>query len=201
MAVFRNCGRFCYRELDLEKEIGEKELALSCAKGDNMARKVLYNRYAARLYPLCCRYTKDSDAGKDLLHDALIKAFDKIGGFNYRGEGSLYAWLRKIAVNMAIERIRKEGRLSFSQLNDDIYAAEDPDIDSVKEIPLDDLLKMISSLPESKRMVFNLFCIEGFSHYEISELLGISVNTSTSTLAKAKRLLAAMINNYLEKMK
>ena len=98
MAVFRNCGRFCYRELDLEKEIGEKELALSCAKGDNMARKVLYNRYAARLYPLCCRYTKDSDAGKDLLHDALIKAFDKIGGFNYRGEGSLYAWLRKIAV-------------------------------------------------------------------------------------------------------
>ena len=88
-----------------------------------MARKVLYNRYAARLYPLCCRYTKDSDAGKDLLHDALIKAFDKIGGFNYRGEGSLYAWLRKIAVNMAIERIRKEGRLSFSQLNDDIYAA------------------------------------------------------------------------------
>ena len=102
---------------------------------------------------------------------------------------------------LAIERIRKEGRLSFSQLNDDIYAAEDPDIDSVKEIPLDELLKMISSLPESKRMVFNLFCIEGFSHYEISELLGISVNTSTSTLAKAKRLLAAMINNYLEKMK
>ncbi len=164
-----------------------------------MARKELYNRYATRLYSLCTRYTQDQEEGKDLLHDTIIKAFDNIGRFNHRGEGSLYAWLRKIAVNLAFDRMRKERRWKFQQLQDDISESEDPDIELTRIIPLPELQRIVSSLPESKRMVFNLFCVDGFSHKEISKLMGISVSTSTSTLAKAKKSLAAMVNEYIEK--
>lgn len=192
-------GVLLTKELDKGKEIDEKELALSCARGDIMARKELYNRYATRLYSLCTRYTQDQEEGKDLLHDTIIKAFDNIGRFNYRGEGSLYAWLRKIAVNLAFDRMRKERRWKFQQLQDDISESEDPDIELTRIIPLPELQRIVSSLPESKRMVFNLFCVDGFSHKEISKLMGISVSTSTSTLAKAKKSLAAMVNEYIEK--
>ncbi len=78
-------GVLLTKELDKGKEIDEKELALSCARGDIMARKELYNRYATRLYSLCTRYTQDQEEGKDLLHDTIIKAFDNIGRFNHRG--------------------------------------------------------------------------------------------------------------------
>ncbi len=192
-------GVLLTKELDKGKEIDEKELALSCARGDIMARKELYNRYATRLYSLCTRYTQDQEEGKDLLHDTIIKAFDNIGRFNHRGEGSLYAWLRKIAVNLAFDRMRKERRWKFQQLQDDISESEDPDIELTRIIPLPELQRIVSSLPESKRMVFNLFCVDGFSHKEISKLMGISVSTSTSTLAKAKKSLAAMVNEYIEK--
>ncbi len=192
-------GVLLAKELDKGKEIDEKELALSCARGDIMARKELYNRYATRLYSLCTRYTQDQEEGKDLLHDTIIKAFDNIGRFNHRGEGSLYAWLRKIAVNLAFDRMRKERRWKFQQLQDDISESEDPDIELTRIIPLPELQRIVSSLPESKRMVFNLFCVDGFSHKEISKLMGISVSTSTSTLAKAKKSLAAMVNEYIEK--
>ena len=192
-------GVLLTKELDKGKEIDEKELALSCARGDIMARKELYNRYATRLYSLCTRYTQDQEEGKDLLHDTIIKAFDNIGRFNHRGEGSLYAWLRKIAVNLAFDRMRKERRWKFQQLQDDISESEDPDIELTRIIPLPELQRIVSSLPESKRMVFNLFCVDGFSHKEVSKLMGISVSTSTSTLAKAKKSLAAMVNEYIEK--
>ena len=192
-------GVLLTKELDKGKEIDEKELARSCARGDIMARKELYNRYATRLYSLCTRYTQDQEEGKDLLHDTIIKAFDNIGRFNHRGEGSLYAWLRKIAVNLAFDRMRKERRWKFQQLQDDISESEDPDIELTRIIPLPELQRIVSSLPESKRMVFNLFCVDGFSHKEISKLMGISVSTSTSTLAKAKKSLAAMVNEYIEK--
>lgn len=192
-------GVLLTKELDKGKEIDEKELALSCARGDIMAREELYNRYATRLYSLCTRYTQDQEEGKDLLHDTIIKAFDNIGRFNHRGEGSLYAWLRKIAVNLAFDRMRKERRWKFQQLQDDISESEDPDIELTRIIPLPELQRIVSSLPESKRMVFNLFCVDGFSHKEISKLMGISVSTSTSTLAKAKKSLAAMVNEYIEK--
>ena len=184
--------------MNQKDKIGEKELALDCAKGDNTARKELYNRYATRLYSLCCRYSTDREEGKDLLHDTMIRAFDKIGRFHYRGEGSLYAWLRKIAVNMAIERIRRDRRISFQELSEDIHEEENPDGDSVREIPLRELNEMVSALPDAKRMIFNMFCVDGYSHEEISKLLGITVGTSTSTLAKAKKLLAARICEYLK---
>ena len=180
-------------------EIGEKDLATLCAKGDRSAMKELYNRYAARLGALCSRYANGPEEGMDLMHDAMAKAFGKMGQYRYRGEGSLYSWLSRMAVNLAIDRLRREGRLGVQVSEDEIPDIPDPPPEEVRAVPLQELQAMIASLPDSKRVVFNMFCVDGFSHREIAEKLGITERTSSSTLAKAKKMLSRMILEYKEK--
>lgn len=179
--------------------IGEKDLAALCAKGDRSAQRELYNRYAARLSVLCSRYANGAEEGKDLMHDTMAKAFRKMGQFRYRGEGSLYSWLSRMAVNLAIDRLRKEGRLGVPVSEEAIPDIPDPPAEEVRSIPLPDLQAMIAALPDSKRVVFNMFCVDGFSHREIAEKLGITEKTSSSTLARAKKTLSRMIEEYKDK--
>lgn len=179
--------------------IGEKDLAALCAKGDRSAQRELYNRYAARLSVLCSRYANGAEEGKDLMHDTMAKAFRKMGQFRYRGEGSLYSWLSRMAVNLAIDRLRKEGRLGVPVSEEAIPDISDPPAEEVRSIPLPDLQAMIAALPDSKRVVFNMFCVDGFSHREIAEKLGITEKTSSSTLARAKKTLSRMIEEYKDK--
>lgn len=179
--------------------IGEKDLAALCAKGDRSAQRELYDRYAARLSVLCSRYANGAEEGKDLMHDTMAKAFRKMGQFRYRGEGSLYSWLSRMAVNLAIDRLRKEGRLGVPVSEEAIPDIPDPPAEEVRSIPLPDLQAMIAALPDSKRVVFNMFCVDGFSHREIAEKLGITEKTSSSTLARAKKTLSRMIEEYKDK--
>ena len=180
-------------------EIGEKDLAMLCAKGDRSAMRELYNRYAARLSALCSRYADGAEEGKDLMHDTMVKAFGKMGQYRYQGEGTLYSWLSRMAVNLCIDRMRKEGRLGVPVSEEMIPDVPDPPAEEVRMIPLQDLQAMIASLPDSKRVVFNMFCVDGFSHREIAEKLGIAEKTSSSTLARAKKMLSRMIQEYKEK--
>ena len=159
----------------------------------------LYNRYAARLSALCSRYANGPEEGKDLMHDTMAKAFGKMGRFRYQGEGSLYSWLSRMAVNLCIDRLRREGRLGAPVSAEVISDIEDPPAEEVRSIPLPDLQAMIASLPDSKRVIFNMFCVDGFSHREIAEKLGISEKTSSSTLARAKKTLSRMIVDYKKK--
>jgi RNA polymerase sigma-70 factor (ECF subfamily) len=177
-------------------EIGEKDLAMLCAKGDRSAQKELYNRYAARLGALCSRYANGPEEGMDLMHDTMAKAFGKMGQYRYRGEGSLYSWLSRMAVNLCVDRLRKEGRLGVQVPEDGIPDIPDPPAEEVRAVPLQDLQAMIASLPDSKRVVFNMFCVDGFSHREIAEKLGITEKSSSSTLARAKKMLSRMIQEY-----
>lgn len=157
----------------------------------------LYNRYAARLYALCSRYVSYSQEGNDLMHDTFLKAFDRIRQFRYVGKGSLYAWLSRMAVNLAIDHLRKEKRLKMVEVDDGLpdEAVYDPS-EASSRIPLDELQQMVQSLPDSKRVVFNMYCVDGFSHKEIAGQLGITEKASSSLLSKAKRMLSAMINDY-----
>jgi len=177
-------------------EIGEKDLAKLCAEGDRSAMRELYNRYAARLSALCSRYANGPEEGKDLMHDTMAKAFGKIDQYRYRGDGSLYSWLSRMAVNLCIDRLRKEGRLGVPVSDETIPDIPDPPAEEVVSIPLPDLQAMIASLSDTKRVVFNMFCVEGFSHREIAEKLGITEKSSSSTLAKAKKTLSRMIHVY-----
>ena len=180
-------------------EIGEKDLALQCAGGDRSAMRELYNRYAARLSALCSRYAGGAAEGMDLMHDTMAKAFAKMGQYRYKGEGSLYAWLSRMAVNLAIDRLRKEGRLGVPVSGEEVPDVEDPPAEEVRSVPLPVLQAMIASLPGSRRLIFNMFCVDGFSHREIAEKLGITEKTSSSALAKARKMLARMINEYRER--
>ena len=180
-------------------DIGEKDLALQCTKGDRTAMRELYNRYAARLSALCSRYATGAEEGVDLMHDTIGKAFRNMDRFHYRGEGSLYSWLSRMAVNLCIDRLRKEGRLGIPVSEEVLLEIEDPPAEEVKSIPLQDLQAMIASLPDTKRVIFNMFCVDGFSHREIAEKLGIAERTSSSLLSRARKSLAQMIHEYMEK--
>ena len=186
--------------MERKTETGEQEIAARCAKGDKDAMEELYMQYAARLSALCSRYSGGPSEGMDLMHDTMVRVFDRIGRFQYRGDGSLYAWISSLAIHLAVDRLRMEKKLEITFFDDnDLPEMAEPEPADIQRIPVSVLNGMIASLPPSKRLVFNMFCIDGIPHKEIAHRLGITERTSTSILAKAKKRLAGMINIYLAK--
>ena len=106
-----------------------------------------------------------------------------------------------MAINTSIDKFRKEVKFDWSDSGIETLEWTTPSPEQIKEVPLEVLQRMISSLPDSKRLVFNMFCIDGFSHKEIGEKLGITEKASSSTLAKAKKMLVRMIKEYNETLK
>ncbi len=163
-----------------------------------MAEDELYRRYAAKVYTLCRRYTGDSDEAEDLMQDALIKALDKIQTFQYRGKGSLYGWIGRITINKAVNHIKRQRWRMVSldfRVNDNI---PEPTEENITAIPQEKLLEWIAVLPDLRRTVFNLYCIDGYSHKEIAEMLGITEKGSAGVLAKARKQLKEAIQEYLK---
>lgn len=179
------------------QKLSEKELAEGCRKGDNVARKQLYEQYADLLMAVCMRYSGDRDTAQDILHDGFLKAFRSFGQFQYMGEGSLRAWLTRIMVNGALEALRKRYVLNeqpIEELPDDIEDEEDLEL-----IPQAVLMQFIQELPDGYRTVFNLYVFEEKSHKEIAEILGITEHTSSSQFFRAKKLLMKKISEYLKR--
>lgn len=175
----------------------EEDLVKQCSAKDRAAQQELYTRYAARLLTLCRRYSDSKQEAEDILHDTFLIAFDRLASFKYKGEGSLYAWLRRIAVNQAIDRIRKYRWKLLpirAQLQEESVALEEDDL---MKITQEELLGMISGLPRVRRTVFNLYCLDGYSHKEIAKMLGISEKGSASILSKAKNQLKREVGKYL----
>lgn len=184
-------------------EPDEQTLCDLVKRGDRTAMRQMYSVYIRHLTAVCSRYIADDEDVKDILQDTFIKAFSSIGEFAYRGEGSLKAWLTRIAVNESLGFIKSRSRLPVipienETMTQDIDHGEDdqPDLES---IPPEVIHSFIRRLPDGYRTVFNLYAIEGRSHKEISRLLGISENTSASQLHRAKASLANDIRNYSER--
>lgn len=181
----------------------EQELALGCARSDRDAQAELYTRYAAGIYALCLRYIEDREEARDLMHDAMIKAMDNFKSFKYAGEGSINAWISRIAVNMAIDRLKESSR--FRQIpielvsGSEIEGALEPDAGQVEQIPDGVLDEMIAELPPIRRTIFNMYFVDGFSHKEIAGKLGITERGSTSMMAKARASIKKALLNYLNK--
>ncbi len=178
----------------------ERELAESLCRGDASAMGELYTRYAGYLTGVCSRYIAGDEDVRDVLQESFIKIFTKISTFNYVSEGSLKAWVTQVVVNESLLFLRNQkrhGMIIFDgeRLEDKVDdPLEDTDIGGV---PTDVLLEMIRELPPGYRAVFNLYVIEGKRHKEIAELLGIQEQTSASQLARAKKLLAKRIKEYV----
>jgi RNA polymerase sigma factor (sigma-70 family) len=169
----------------------EQRLAQGCAANRPAAQEELFNRYYRKMFGVCLRFVKDRDQAEDVLQDGFIKVFKKIG--DYKGEGSLEGWVRRIMVNCAIEHYRKNNR--FITI-DESYAPEETDTaaDSVSSMAAEEILALVQELPSGYRTVFNLFAIEGYGHQEIADMLGISTGTSKSQLFRAREILAEKIN-------
>lgn len=175
--------------------MSEEELINGCIREDKASQYALYQQYAGKMLAVCKRYARTDLEAEDILQEGLIKVFDNISKF--RGNGSFEGWIRRIMVNTALKMYRKN---SFK--NEVIGIAEDYDQVSdstvMAKMSRDELLKMVQGLPEGYRVVFNLYAIEGFSHAEIAETLGVNEGTSRSQLAKARKWLQKKIQESQE---
>ena len=169
-----------------------EQLIKNCIKQDAQAQSQLYKQYASKLFSLCLKYSKSYVEAEDNLHDAFITVYSKIEQYN--NKGSFEGWLKRIAINTALQRYRKDVGV-FDIVNEG--QIEDVSVDlSNTDLSIDYLLKIIQELPDRYRLVFNLYVLDGYSHVEISELLNISSGTSKSNLARARMILKEKIENY-----
>jgi RNA polymerase sigma factor (sigma-70 family) len=171
----------------------EREIVLGCRRNDRGSQRRLYDAYAGRMLVVCLRYTKDRADAEDVLQDAFVKVFDKIG--TYRFESPLLGWIKAIVVNTALNHLRSRRPWQFTEDLDQTAAQElDPATTPLSGLHLTELMALIGRLPAGCRTVFNLYAIEGYPHHEIAELLGISEGTSKSQYSRARYLLQKLLS-------
>ena len=151
--------------------------------------------YAGKLFALCLKYAQNYEDAEDILQDSFILAFKKIE--QYKSEGSFEGWIRRITINVALQKYRDRKKLQIVR-NDAIESEvlielEDEEMDS------DFLLELIQQLPNQYRLVFNLYVLDHFSHKEIAAMLEISEGTSKSNLSRARSILKHKITEYQKK--
>ena len=173
----------------------DKELVHAAMRGNRSAMADLYSRNIGYLTAVCSRYLADNDDRNDVLQNSLVKIFSALGSFEYRGEGSLKAWMARIVVNEALKYLKNAGRISTVPEDriPDIADGEEPEVDDIPQPVLQD---MIRQLPDGYRTVFNLFVFEEKSHREIAGMLGITESTSASQFHRARKILADKIREY-----
>jgi RNA polymerase sigma-70 factor (ECF subfamily) len=180
------------RYLNVASPVEDHELIRGCLREDRKYQEAFFHRYAGKLMAVSMRYARHRMEAEDILQDAFIRIFDHIGQF--QGKGSLEGWMRRIVVNTALKNI---DRKSFSN---EIIGMDNTPEDISGALPTvfsqlheEELLHLIQQLPDGYRIVFNMYAIEGYSHAEISELLGIQESTSRSQLVKARKMLQTQI--------
>lgn len=170
------------------------ELIQRLQSGSREAMRELYDRHIRYLTAVAQRYVKDEDV-RDVLQESFIKIYGSIDRFEYRGEGSLRAWMARIVANEAISHLRTQGPQQVP-LGWEVRAEEDP---PTEDVPIEVIHSMIRELPDGYRTVFNLYVFEEYSHREIAQQLGIAEKSSASQLYRAKAILAKKINEYKQK--
>jgi len=168
-----------------------QELIEECKQQNANAQSALYKQYSGVLFGICLKYSPNRAEAEDNLQDAFITIFSRIE--QYQGKGSFEGWIKRITVNTALQKYRKKKVYDISneeQIEDAAVEIEETNV------PLDFLLKIIQELPDRYRLVFNLYVLDGYSHKEIAEMLGISDGTSKSNLARARMILKTKVVDY-----
>ncbi len=163
-----------------------KDLIEGCKSGRQKAQSELYQMFAPKLFGVCIRYSRDMSEAEDILHEAFMKIFNRIRQYN--GKGSLEGWLTRIVVNLALDKYKKRYRLHTVE---DITVYDYKNIDESAYSTMDhaQILELVQQLPPRYKVVFNLYAIDGYSHREIAEMLGVSESTSKSNLSRARKVL------------
>ena len=183
----------------------EDKLIELCKKGKQQAQEELYDRFSSAMLATCMRYTGNRAEAEDLLQEGFIKIFKNIYDFRYKNQGSLAAWIKRIMVNTSISYLRKKKQLMFIE-NIESYNSFENDEEIIDENDSnypdsEQLMKLISELPEGYRLVFNMYVFEDYGHKEIAQMLGITEGTSKSQLSKARLYLQKQLNNMKESKK
>lgn len=168
-------------------------LVIECVKGNARAQRMLFDKFARKMLGVCMRYAKSTEQAEDVLQDGFVKVFTKLKDFKH--DGSLEGWIRRIMVNTSLDQIRKNGKMLGDTNIDDVGYKIENNAFVFENMMADDLMKMVQAMPEGYKVVFNMFAIEGYSHGEIAETLGISENTSKSQYSRAR----AYLRERLEK--
>ncbi len=169
--------------------MGLKKLIKKCKKQDTEAQGKLYTLYSGILFSLCLKYSKNNVEAEDNLQDAFLTIFSKINQF--KGKGSFEGWMKRIVINTALQRYRKDSVLDV--IKEDTLTEEIVEVEVAKMVSLDFLLHIIQQLPDRYRLVFNLYILDGYTHKEIAEMLNISIGTSKSNLSRARHILKEKI--------
>ncbi|HFB99987.1 MAG TPA: sigma-70 family RNA polymerase sigma factor [Phaeodactylibacter sp.] len=172
----------------------QKELIAGCIRGDRDCQMELFTQYSGKLLAVCARYTRHRMEAEDMVQDAFIKIFKNLEKFE--GKGSFEGWMRRIAINTALKNYNKN---SFKKEKIGLHDYQDNAIDPevVAALHTEELMKVVSGLPDGYRVVFNLYVVEGFSHREIAERLEIKESTSRSQLVKARKMLQSRITQIM----
>lgn len=169
-------------------------LVIECVNGNVRAQRMLFDKFARKMLGICMRYAKSTEQAEDVLQDGFVKVFTKLKDFKH--DGSLEGWIRRIMVNTSLDQIRKNGKMLGDTNIDDVGYKIENNAFVFENLMADDLMKMVQAMPEGYKVVFNMFAIEGYSHGEIAETLGISENTSKSQYSRAR----AYLRERLEKV-
>ena len=177
---------------DIDKPVLEdlKNIVELCVSGNVRAQETLYRLLAPKMFGVCLRYSKDSTEAEDNLQEGFIKVFTYLK--NFRHEGSLEGWVRRIMVNVSVEKFRKQ-QLMHPVDDVRVFEGKNYQDDIIDKISADELIQLIQGLPPRYRMVFNLYVMEGMNHKEIGEAMNISEGTSKSNLARARDILKARV--------
>ncbi|MEO6188117.1 MAG: RNA polymerase sigma factor [Ginsengibacter sp.] len=176
----------------------ENDLIQGCINENRQMQEILYHKYSSKMYGVCLRYSGNSDDANDLLQEGFIKVFKNLGKF--RGEGSFEGWIRRIFVNTSIEHFRKKVKLyNVTEVQEN--TVEDQDLTALDTLAEKDIIVLVNELSPGYKTVFNMHVIEGYSHKEIAEMLGITEGTSKSQLARAKGVLKKSLEKRLNTTK
>jgi RNA polymerase sigma-70 factor (ECF subfamily) len=171
----------------------EEEIIRGCINRDAVAQYALFQEYAGILMTICRRYACDPGEAEDMLQESFIRIFTHI--HQYQSRGSFEGWLKRITVNAALKILQKR-KISFTGITGTQQELPSPDPDILSDLNAEDLLKLISQLPDGYRMIFNFHVLEGYAHEEIARMLDIKPATSRSQLSKARAILKEKINSF-----
>jgi len=178
--------------------ISESDLLEGCRRDDRKMQQELYNRFAPKMYGVCLRYASNVEEAEDILQEGFIKIFNKI--HSYRGEGSFEGWIRRIFVNTAIENFRKKIYLQPITETEE-NTVEGKYLSVLDSLAEKDIIQLIQQLSPGYRTVFNMYVVEGYTHKQIADMLGISEGTSKSQLSRAKLILQGLVKTFIERRK
>ena len=167
-------------------------------EGNRRMQEELYRRFSPRMYGVCLRYASNAEEAEDILQEGFIKVFKKLGSF--RGDGSFEGWVRRIFVNTAIEQFRRK-RYLLPVTEKEENTIEGKYFSILDELAEKDILALVQELSPGYRTVFNMYVVEGYTHKEIADMLGISEGTSKSQLSRAKVILQDMVKKFIDQQR